>query len=252
MFFVVSDVTQEHPQIVELRFVCVVFGISSSPVLLNVMIQHYLNQCQTSSARVSKLKRAFYIDDVATGAEDESEAYQLYLTSKAILKSRGFNLWKFCSSSPVQQALIDMNETTSHHGHIHDTNNEEETYTCNNSVLSPNQPVGSGERKVLGVIWDLATEQLIVNLDNFICTVKDIEPTKRAIVGLVGQFYDPLGLVSPVTVVLKIFLQELCEARVSWDHQLTVKLLEKRAAYVRVCVKDCDSLCLVSQISRMW
>ena len=36
----------------------------------------------------------------------------------------------------------------------------------NNSVLSWNELVGSGERKVLGVVWDLATtDQLIVNQD---------------------------------------------------------------------------------------
>ena len=49
-------------------------------------------------------------------------------------------------------------------------------------------------------------------------------PTKRAIVSLVGKFYDPLG---PVVINFKIFLQKLCEAKLGWDQPLVGKLLEK-------------------------
>ena len=44
---------------------------------------------------------------------------------------------------------------------------------------------------------------------------------------LVGRFYDPLGLLSPVVIQFKVLFQEICEAKLDWDQPLTGKLLEK-------------------------
>jgi len=37
---------------------------------------------------------------------------------------------------------------------------------------------------------------------------------------LVGRFYDPLGVLSPVVVSFKILIQEICESHVDWDQPL--------------------------------
>ena len=42
-----------------------------------------------------------------------------------------------------------------------------------------------------------------------------LEPTKRNIVSLVGRFYDPIGVLSPVVVSFKILIQEICESHTS-------------------------------------
>ncbi len=47
----------------------------------------------------------------------------------------------------------------------------------------------------------------------------ELEPIKRSIVSLVGRFYDPMVL-SPIVVRYKIFLQELCEAKLEWNEPL--------------------------------
>ena len=44
---------------------------------------------------------------------------------------------------------------------------------------------------------------------------------------VVSRFYDPLGLVTPVTTRFKIFTQELCEAGVDWDQLLTGDTLQR-------------------------
>ena len=46
-------------------------------------------------------------------------------------------------------------------------------------------------------------------------------------VGLATRFYDPFGLLSPVTVQFKILFQELCAHKMSWDERLTGELLTK-------------------------
>ena len=87
--------------------------------------------------------------------------------------------------------------------------------------------MSAGEKKVLGVRWNLAADQFIVSLEEIASMALDLEPTKRQIVSLVGRVYDPLGLISPVVTQLKIFVQELCEAKVNWDQLLTDQTLEK-------------------------
>ena len=84
-----------------------------------------------------------------------------------------------------------------------------------------------GEHKVLGVCWNVGTDQLIFNVDEIAMLAKEIEPTKRHVVAIVGKFYDPLGYLSPTVVQFKMFFQELCQAKLSWDEALTGELLDK-------------------------
>ena len=42
-----------------------------------------------------------------------------------------------------------------------------------------------------------------------VSTANEIDPTKRHIV---GRFYDPIGLTTPVIIKFKVFIQELCRA----------------------------------------
>ena len=44
---------------------------------------------------------------------------------------------------------------------------------------------------------------------------------------MVSSFYDPLGLVTPVTIRFKMFMQELCKAVADWDQLLTGDTLQK-------------------------
>lgn len=44
--------------------------------------------------------------------------------------------------------------------------------------------------------------------------------TKRHILSVVAQIYDPLGLLGPVILKAKVLLQKLCELKISWDDSL--------------------------------
>ena len=41
------------------------------------------------------------------------------------------------------------------------------------------------------------------------------------------RLFDPLGIVSLVTIQFKILFQQLCVAKVNWDEPLTGRLLEQ-------------------------
>ena len=57
--------------------------------------------------------------------------------------------------------------------------------------------------------------------------MEDSEPTKRNVVSMTARFFDQLGVVSPVTILFRMFFQRLCEARVGWDASLTGDLLRE-------------------------
>ena len=59
---------------------------------------------------VKDLLRSIYVDDVVFGADDEDSAYELYTTSKNILKGASFNLRKFTTNSTSLQEQIDKAE----------------------------------------------------------------------------------------------------------------------------------------------
>uniref|UniRef100_A0A1X7SG90 Uncharacterized protein n=1 Tax=Amphimedon queenslandica TaxID=400682 RepID=A0A1X7SG90_AMPQE len=52
-------------------------------------------------------------------------------------------------------------------------------------------------------------------------------PTKRHIAGVISKVYDPVGIVSPVTIKLKILLQDLHCAMIDWNQELSRELLYK-------------------------
>ena len=107
-FLWVSDVRKEDPQVIVLRFTRVVFGISSSPFLLNATIRHHLeNRLPSNPDLISKLLRSIYVDDVVTGAAVESEALALYTKAKELLREGGFNLRKFATNSSKLQREVD-------------------------------------------------------------------------------------------------------------------------------------------------
>ena len=68
-------------------------------------------------------------------------------------------------------------------------------------ILPANPTSHPGEHKVLGVRWDVLDDQLVFDLVSLTERAADLQPKKkRNIVSLIGQIYDPLGYLSPVTV----------------------------------------------------
>lgn len=216
-FLWVDDAFSDQPNIIQLRFTRVVFGVTSSLFLLNATIRHHLEQYRESQPElVGKLSKSAYVDDIVTGANDEEQAHSLFQDAKKILREGGFNLRKFHSNSALLQLNVDNQEASL---------TTDESYASH--TLGTGQAVNMGEQKVLGVRWDLATDKLVMSLNQIASAASEIEPTKRAIVGLVGRIYDPLGILSPIVISLKIFTQELCTARLDWDQHLMGQSLAK-------------------------
>ncbi|XP_018370063.1 PREDICTED: uncharacterized protein LOC108765716 [Trachymyrmex cornetzi] len=51
--------------------------------------------------------------------------------------------------------------------------------------------------------------------------------TKRAILSIISQIFDPLGLIGPITVQSKLLLQDLWRLKVDWDDPVPIELHSK-------------------------
>jgi hypothetical protein len=225
-----DHVAKKQPEVRVFRFTRVVFGVSSSPFLLNATISHHLNKHSTSQPRlVSSLSRATYVDDIVTGAEDEDSAYKLYKGSKELLKGGGFNLRKFVTSSTRLQEKIDEMEVTLET--VSTPSNSETTYAKETSEFHRTR---FKENKVLGVRWNVTSDSLTLDVTDVATAAQGLTPTKINVVSVVGRFYDPLGALSPVVIQFKILFQQLCELKVEWDQPISGELLSKWQSLIRM------------------
>ena len=69
--------------------------------------------------------------------------------------------------------------------------------------------------KVLGHQWNVKKDELSYKISE--STDFSAKPTKRSVLKSIASVFDPLGLVSPVTLLGKCFLQTLWRKRISWD-----------------------------------
>ena len=98
-FLWIEDPFDEDFKVVTVRFTRVMFGVTSSPFLLNATIQHHLQlYCSSSPGLVKTLNQSLYVDDLIAGADTENEAYSLYRDSKDVLKQGSLNLRKFVAN----------------------------------------------------------------------------------------------------------------------------------------------------------
>uniref|UniRef100_A0A1X7SND0 Reverse transcriptase domain-containing protein n=1 Tax=Amphimedon queenslandica TaxID=400682 RepID=A0A1X7SND0_AMPQE len=243
------DIEQEPPVIRVLTFKRVVFGVTCSPYLLNATLNVHLEKFKESHALlVKQLKESLYVDDVVCGARTEESAFEFYLESKMLFKEGGFNLRKFVTNSESLRVKIKEHEKSS-------TSNEQDM-SDTDTTLRKDQSDTERERehKVLGVLWDPMRDEIIVGFGEIALEAHSVNPTKRSIVSIVGKFYDPLGILSPVTIRFKILFQELCREKRDWDEPITGPLLTrwhmlindlKASESVRIkrCVSEQQGMC---------
>lgn len=230
-FLWVNDIDAGNPEVVPLRFARVVFGVSCSPFLLNATIKYHIDKyCSSHSEVVKTLLQSIYVDDVVSGADSEEEAYTLYSTSKEILSHASFNLRKFVSNSASLQDRVEMDERrfkidSSSQQKIVEVEPLDETYV--EATLPTGVSSGLGEQKVLGVRWSIQTDQLLFEFSDVANIAKLLSPTKRNVISIIGRFYDPLGYLSPAIVRFKVFMQELCRSKLTWDQCLEGEELKR-------------------------
>ena len=203
-----------------LRFTCVVFTVSSSLFLLNTTINYHIKSYRdVDPFFVEKLLSSIYVDDISFGLPDVESMFQLYQKSKEQLAEAGFKLRKFITNLDELQQLITNDSKSTH------TTTDDRSYA--NISLGSKQGSSPEYPKILGVQWDFTNDEFVFSISDVARYMTDSEPTKGTVVGMVARFLDPLGILTPVTILFKMFFHQLCEVGVGWDNPLTDDLLER-------------------------
>ena len=194
----------ETKEVETLRFTRALFGLAPSPFLLGGVIEQHLELCQERFPHeVEEIRRSLYVDDLIGGGETPAKALHLKETSQTIFGEANFELHKWHSNDP------DL-ETTS-----------TSTLDQQQSYAKEQLGVQQGETKLLGLPWKKGEDIIAVKVSQ-----QKAEPTRRGILGTLARIYDPLGLVSPISVAGKLY-RDVCEIQKCWDKQLPTPVLNK-------------------------
>ena len=174
------------------------------------------------------------------GADTEDQAFQIYCQSKEVLEQGGFNLRKLCTNAQSLQSRIDAIEKSSDRLPQTGDPGLEETY----AEATPGRPQSSDstELKVLGVLWSPPDDCLQFSVSDVMQAALNLNPTKRNVVSVIRNFYDPLGFLAPVILSFKILFQKLCAQKLDWDQPLPRILLEKWRALTEIQGSDTVSI----------
>ncbi|XP_048582690.1 uncharacterized protein LOC116603367 [Nematostella vectensis] len=189
-FLWLSDPSDPESEFQTYRFKSVRFGSASSPFMLNAVLQTHLDNHKTPVTQ--DMRDNLYVDNIITGCETHQEALSYYDESRSVMTEAKFNLRSWASNSQplLHRAALDG---------VNDAN-------CD-SV------------NVLGLRWDTSTDTLILACKELLAP-DDTLVTKREILRESSKIYDPLGLITPISIRAKILIQDLCKLNVDWDEPL--------------------------------
>ena len=230
-----DDPSKDEPKVIAHQFTQVVFGITASPFLLNATVQHHLElHSEAYSEPVYRILRSIYVDDIVTGSHSEEQVYKLYTGAKSLLKTDTFNLRKFSINSRSLQTKVDE-EVSPPRSNPAESSDSTENFI--QAILGGKQGLHDSEHNLLGVTWNVSSDQIVFSLTELAEQAENLETTERNVISLIRRFYDPLGFLAPIVVKYKIFTQALCEAKIGWDETIPESLINQWSTLVAVFVE---------------
>ena len=131
------------------------------------------------------------------------------------MKEGGFLLRKWKTSEPDLAQKIDHEEGTENETAVR-VERAEESYAKTYLGASDSQRT----TKILGITWNNVQDNFEFDLGKWASRSDETSITKRSILRQIARLFDPLGLVSPITVQAKALFQELCIEKLGWDEKL--------------------------------
>ena len=150
------------------------------------------------------------MDDCLSSVETIDEALEVVHGCKKVLLEGGFNLTKFIindvdvlSTIPIQDRAKDVKDLS------FDTSS-----------------------KALGIQWDVGSDCFYfdVKFSSDLCDHMII--TKRTVLSFNCSIYDPLGFLNPLVLKGKLYFQDLCRKKFSWDQPIPDYLLVEWKSWI--------------------
>ena len=229
-----DDIDKENPEIKHYRFRRLTFGLKPSPAILSGMVDHHMSlHTQSHPDIVSLLIRSLYVDDLAGGAFTYSQALEIYESTNNLMSGGGFTLRKWNTNSKELRRKIELRKTsTAGSNEVQESGSPVNKDNCDLSVGSSatNQIPTSDEHcgvKILGTNWNVHKDELQCDTADLLSYAKSLPTTKRSVLKLSAKIFDPLGLLSPFTINMKVLFQILCSKGIDWDDLLDGEILKQ-------------------------
>lgn len=192
----------------------VTFGLACSPYLAIRCVRELAFENQENYPEASTvILNDTFVDDLLTGCNTVQELLTLRNQIIEILDQAKFSLHKWRANDP--KLLKDLE----------------------NNVPGTNQIKLSGDIKTLGLLWNTEEDQL-----KFEFNYREPDKiTKRTVSSVLGQIFDPIGLISPITVTAKIILQKLWSLNMEWDETIPLGVLKEFRLFLKG-MKNCGDI----------
>ena len=103
-FLWINNINSESPQVIIKHFNTVVFGLTSSPFLLNGTLRHHVMKDESVDPEfVRSVLSSLYVDDLDGGKNDSDAAFEFYLKAKVRFFKGGFNLRKWLKFTCINE-----------------------------------------------------------------------------------------------------------------------------------------------------
>ncbi|XP_059091074.1 uncharacterized protein LOC131886691 [Tigriopus californicus] len=162
------------------------------------------------------LKNDIYVDDVFIFADSSAEALTKLDQVNEVLQEGSFTLTKFyLNSLEVCNAI--QEEKLNPRALLH---------------LQPEEQ----KAKALGVSFHTNTDELVYQVHSVATTWDpNAVETKRTVLSKIAGIFDPLGLVAPQTILLKICMQSIWKrGNIDWDDKLPSDKQEEWTQAVKI------------------
>ncbi|XP_053698867.1 uncharacterized protein LOC128745821 [Sabethes cyaneus] len=172
----------------------VTYGTAAAPYLATRCLQKLAEEgAKTHPEGAKVLKNDFYVDDMLSGVDDVEKCKRFVAEMISLMESAGMSLRKWNSNCEEILSVLEA---------LRDERSVLELDSSKSTV------------KTLGLAWEPYTDRFKFSTPKWNETAGI---TKRTVVSDVSRLFDPLGLVGPVVVQAKIYIQELWKLECNAD-----------------------------------
>ena len=166
------------------------------------MIQQHLKaREERDPVLVAQIRKSLYVNDLITGAPTVQQTQEQKEKAITIFSDAQFILHKWKSNA------VELTQPAE------PQDNKEQSF-------AKQQPgTKTSKTKLLGLPWDPAADMLSVCFPQ-----QEVETTKRGVLLHLAKIYDPLGLISLMTLCGKFIFRDMCERKLPWDMPLPADL----------------------------
>jgi len=178
------------------RYKTIVFGLASSPFILQAVIRHHLNKFGDDLCSQT-IKDGLYVDNLFYTGNDPTVLLSMFRDTYDRMVQGGFQLRSWSSNSSEVSEVFESEGVQS--------------------------PAVDGCEKLLGYRYSPETDEVRISKFD---TTQEKTITKRTILSYVSRIFDPLGFVVPLLVNAKLLIKELWSLKLDWDEPVPDHILK--------------------------